>query len=102
MRPKLELLSRDIIARVLDEAFQLMQEPGILVQSSHARELLVAAGASMDGEVVKIPEKIVREALDTTPDEFDLYDRDGLPKIRYGGNAVHYDPGSSGIHVLDP
>ena len=63
MQPKIELLTPDIIARILDEAFQLMQKPGIKVQSPAARELLIDAGASVDGEVVRIPEKIVREAL---------------------------------------
>jgi trimethylamine--corrinoid protein Co-methyltransferase len=102
MQPKLELLSLDLIARVLDEAFQLMHEPGIKVQSAAARELLVSAGAVANGDVVDIPEKIIRKALDTTPAEFFLHDRNGNPKICYGGNAVHFDPGSSGVHILDP
>ncbi len=102
MQPKLELLTLDLIARILDEAFQLMQKPGIKVQSAEARDLLINAGATADGDVVKIPEKIVRKALDTTPAEFHLYDRNGNPKVRYGGNSVHFDPGSSGVHILDP
>jgi len=102
MQPKLELLTPDIIARILDEAFQLMRKPGIKVQSVAARELLAEAGASVNGEVVGISEKIVRKALDTTPEEFFLHDRIGQPKVRYGGDAVHFDPGSSGVHILDP
>jgi trimethylamine--corrinoid protein Co-methyltransferase len=102
MQPKLELLTSDLIARILDEAFQLMQKPGIKVQSEAARDLLLTAGARVDGEVVGIPEKIVRNALDTTPEEFHLFDRDSQPKVRYGGDSVHFDPGSSGVHILDP
>jgi len=102
MQPKLELLTLDLIARILDEAFQLMQKPGVKVQSVEARELLVAAGASAEGDVLKIPEKVVRKALETVPEKFYLYDRDGNPKVCYGGDAVHFDPGSSGVHVLDP
>ncbi len=102
MQPKIEFLSPDMIARILDEAFQLMQKPGIKVQSAAARELLVAAGSIAEGEVVKIPEKIIRKALDTTPEEFYLYDRFGQPKVHYGGDSVHFDPGSSGVHILDP
>jgi trimethylamine--corrinoid protein Co-methyltransferase len=102
MQPKLELLTPDLIARILDEAFQLMQKPGIKVQSAKARELLVAAGASAQGEAVSIPEKIVRKALDSVPAEFHLYDRDGRPAVHYSGNTVHFDPGSSGVHILDP
>lgn len=102
MQPKLELLSNDLIARILDEAFQLMQKPGIKVQSVNARELLLASGAIADGDILQIPERIVRSALQTTPEKFDLYDRNGKPTVHYGGDSVHFDPGSSGVSVLDP
>lgn len=102
MQPKLELLSNDLIARILDEAFQLMQKPGIKVQSVNARELLLASGAIADGDILQIPERIVRSALETTPEKFDLYDRNGKPTVHYGGDSVHFDPGSSGVSILDP
>jgi len=102
IQPKLELLTYDLVARILDEGFQLMQKPGIKVQSEEARDLLIKSGATAEGDVVKIPEKIVRKSLDTVPAEFHLYDRNGNPKVHYGGNSVHFDPGSSGVHILDP
>jgi trimethylamine--corrinoid protein Co-methyltransferase len=102
IQPKLELLTPDLIARILEEAFQLMQKPGIKVQSAEACDLLKKAGATADGDVVNIPEEIVRKSLDTVPADFYLYDRNGNPKVHYGGNSVHFDPGSSGVHVLDP
>ncbi len=104
MRPKLELLTPDMIARILDEAFQLMLEPGIKVQSAEARQLLASAGADVNEatEVVRIPEGLVRAALQTVPKEFFLFDRRGNPRVRYGGDAVHFDPGSSAVHILDP
>ncbi len=104
MRPKLEFLPPDLIGRILDEAFQLMLKPGIKVQSEEARQLLASAGAEVDeaAQVVRIPEKAVRAALETVPNEFFLFDRRGQPKVQYGGDAVHFDPGSSGVHILDP
>ncbi len=102
VRPKIEFLTFDLIARILDEAFQLMQKPGIKVQSSPARDLLINAGAAAEGDVLKIPEKIVRKALDTVPAEFHLYDRSGTRRVHYGGDTVQFDPGSSGVHILDP
>jgi trimethylamine--corrinoid protein Co-methyltransferase len=102
VRPKIEFLTFDLMARILDEAFQLMQKPGIKVQSSPARVLLINAGATAEGDVLKIPEKIVRKALDTVPAEFHLYDRSGNPQVHYGGDTVQFDPGSSGVHILDP
>ncbi|MBV6467330.1 MAG: Glycine betaine methyltransferase [Anaerolineales bacterium] len=104
MRPKLEFLTPDLIGQILDEAFQLMLKPGIKVQYAEARQLLAAAGADVDeaAEVARIPEKLVRAALETVPHEFFLHDRRGQPKVQYGGDAVHFDPGSSGVHILDP
>src|SRR5215211_2266737 len=104
MQPKLTLLTDDIIERILDEAYQLMLKPGIKVQNPEARQLLGDAGAQVDDEtqVVKIPAQIVKKALETVPHEFFLYHYDGDPTVRYGGDSVHFDPGSSGITMLNP
>ena len=104
MQPKLSLLTADLVQRILDEAFQLLLKPGIKVQNPEARELLSSAGVPIDEEtlVAKIPESLVRKALETVPHQFYLYDYDGNPKVQYGGDAVHFDPGSSGVTILDP
>jgi trimethylamine:corrinoid methyltransferase-like protein len=67
MQPKLELLTPDLVSRILDEAFQLMMKPGIKVQDAAARDLLLSNGAMVDGEIVHIPEKVVRNARDLLP-----------------------------------
>jgi trimethylamine--corrinoid protein Co-methyltransferase len=104
MQPKLTLLSEDLIPRILEEAYQLLLKPGVKVQNAEARRLLAEAGAHVDEEtyVVRIPEQIVKSALGTVPQKFHLYDYDGNPKVEYGGDTVQYDPGSSGITILDP
>jgi trimethylamine--corrinoid protein Co-methyltransferase len=104
MQPGIRLLSDDLVQRVLDEAFQLMQETGVKVQSALARQLMAAAGARVDeaNEVAFLPEAVVRQALSTVPQEFYLYNLAGEPAVRYGGDAVHFDPGSAGVNILDP
>jgi trimethylamine--corrinoid protein Co-methyltransferase len=104
MQPKLSLLTDDLIQRILEEAFQLLLKPGIKVQNPQARELLTSAGVEINEEtlVAQIPEHLVREALETVPRQFYLYDYEGNPRIQYGGDAVHFDPGSSGVTILDP
>ncbi len=103
MQPQFRILSDELVPQIIDEAFQLMMDPGIKVQLKEARALLADAGASLDAaqEVVQIPEQIARKALDTVPRKFNLYDQDGNPSVRYAGDAVHFDPGSSGVNVLD-
>ena len=104
MQPKLSLLNDELISRILAEAYQLMIKPGIKVQNAEARQLLAEAGSHVDEEtmIVRIPEQIVRKALETVPREFFLFDYDGNPKVQYGGDAVQFDPGSSGVTILDP
>jgi trimethylamine--corrinoid protein Co-methyltransferase len=104
MQPKLSLLTDDLIQRILDEAFQLMLKPGIKVQNAEARELLKSAGAPVDEEtfVARIPEPVVRKALETVPRQFHLCDYEGNLGVQYGGDVVHFDPGSSGVSILDP
>ena len=104
MQPQIELLSDELIQRILAEAYELMLKPGIKVQSTEARQLLAEAGATLspDSEVVKIPQAVIEKALESVPHSFYLYDREGNPAVTYGGNTVQFDPGSSGVHVLDP
>ncbi|MGD8586366.1 MAG: trimethylamine methyltransferase family protein [Chloroflexota bacterium] len=104
MARQLELLTPALVERILDEAFQLLISPGVKVQSAGARHLLAEAGARVDEDrqVVAIPERLGREALTSAPDHFQLYDAAGEPAVTYGGDAIHFDPGSSGVSILDP
>jgi trimethylamine---corrinoid protein Co-methyltransferase len=102
MQPRIDLLTEDLVRRVLDEAFALLRDHGVKVQAPEAVDLLVAAGATADDDVVHLPEPVVGDALATVPHVFHLHDLRGEPTVTYGGDAVQFDPGSSGVHVLDP
>jgi trimethylamine--corrinoid protein Co-methyltransferase len=102
MQPKLELLDRELIERILGEAFALISELGVKVQAQAAIDLLAAGGARVENGIAHIPEALARRALESAPHEFFLHNRAGEPAVRYGGDAIHFDPGSSCVHVLDP
>jgi trimethylamine--corrinoid protein Co-methyltransferase len=102
MRPRFELLDPALIERVVGEALDLLARPGVKVEEPEAIRVLVAGGGTSEGDRVRIPEAMVRRALDTAPRSFDLYSRTGDVAVRYGQGAVHFDPGSSGVAVLDP
>lgn len=103
MRPRLRLLSEDLIDCILDEAFQVLLDPGARVHNPAGLRLLREAGAEVDSDekVARIPASLLQQALDTTPREFHLYDLDGNPVVHYGGDDVHFDPGSAAVTVLD-
>src|SRR3990170_708612 len=103
MRPRFQILSLSLLAQILDEAFQLLVDPGVRVHNEAAQVLLAEAGADLDREtqVVRIPERVARQALDSAPRAFELYDLDGNRAVHYGGDAVQFDPGSAAISILD-
>lgn len=104
MQPKLNLLPADYVTRIFDEAFQLLDQVGVRVQHEEALDLLDAAWCVVDRntQTVRIPEEVVRATLETVPKTFYLYNASGEPVVCYGGDSVHFDPGSSGVNVLDP
>ena len=103
MRPKLKLLSDELVEQIINEGFELLMDPGVRVHNDEALKLLAEAGAKVDFEaqIAYIPEKIVRQALKTRPSEFYLYNLDGEQVVHYGGDSVQFDPGSTAITVLD-
>ena len=101
MKPKLELLDRVLLERILGEAFALIMDPGVKVGDPEAARLLRTAGASVEDGIAHIPEPLARHALASAPREFFPYDRAGHPAVHYGGDDVHFDPGSSCLNILD-
>ncbi|MEJ2608350.1 MAG: trimethylamine methyltransferase family protein [Anaerolineales bacterium] len=103
MRPQFKILSDDLVQTILEEAHALLLDPGVRVHNQEALELLAEGGAQVDfvSQIAALPEKMVQTALDTAPSDFDLYDFDGRPAVHYGGDAVHFDPGSAAINLLD-
>ncbi len=101
MRPGLHVLDDSLVERVLAEAFQLLSTRGVQVGSAEARDLFASSGAGVDGEQVRIPEALIQRCLATTPRHFVLHARGGAAAVQYGGDEVHFDPGSSCVNFLD-
>src|SRR5512135_705436 len=103
MRPTLKVLSDQIVGQIVGEGLELLRDPGVRVHNEEALGLLEQAGASVDrqAQIARIPEALVRKALETAPRSFDLFTLDGRPAVHYGGDHVHFDPGSAALSILD-
>ncbi|MGC9335725.1 MAG: trimethylamine methyltransferase family protein [Anaerolineae bacterium] len=103
IRPKLEFLSSETVNQALDEAYDLLWDPGVRVHYNEALRLLADNGATVDLEsrVAKIPRSLAERAVATVPNSFHLYNAEGEPVVHYGGDNVHYDPGSAAIEIAD-
>lgn len=103
MQPKLTLLTEELVRKVFKEATELLATIGIKVQNPEALQLLLSAGAKSTGiDTVRLPIELVYLALSTAPKSFHLFDYFGNPTVRYGGDKVQFDAGSSGTAILDP
>ncbi|MGA7291819.1 MAG: trimethylamine methyltransferase family protein, partial [Terriglobales bacterium] len=100
MRPRIQLLALDLIERILREAFELLMTPGVRIGSA-AIELLRSAGVKVEDGVAHIPEPLARRCLASAPRDFYLYNRQGEKAVHYGGDDVHFDPGSCCVQILD-
>ena len=103
MRPTLNILTDELIKKILDEARRIMAETGMEIRGDNLRQRMLDHGLKTDktGKRVLFPADIVDDAIASTPKSFTLYNRDGEPHAELGGNNVHFVPGSSGLKILD-
>jgi trimethylamine--corrinoid protein Co-methyltransferase len=103
VRPTLNVLSEELILSILGEAKRILAETGMEIRSQQMRERLLDSGLKLDGSDQRIlfPPEVVDKAIETAPDSFTLFDRDGKPHAELGGWNVNFVPGSSGLKILD-
>jgi trimethylamine--corrinoid protein Co-methyltransferase len=88
--------------RVHEATLELLGDTGVDVRYEPALELFQAAGASVDGRRVRIPGRLVDEALAKAPREWLLKPRGGetAPMVLRDGE-VYYGTGSDVLYVRD-
>lgn len=103
-RPKLTFLDPELSAQIIEEGIEILSTLGVRVHNPEGLALLAEAGAKVDynAQTAQIPAEIISAALESAPKEFYLYDLTGQPKVHYGGDDVHFDPGSAAVSILDP
>jgi trimethylamine--corrinoid protein Co-methyltransferase len=101
-RPKLDMLSEAFIEQIVSEASDVLGKTGVLVENDEALRLLADAGCECIGQTVSFKENLVEEALKTTPHSIKVYDRNGDLAMNLEGDAIHFDPGSGALTILDP
>jgi len=100
-RPKIQMLSEENLKRIVDEAFQTLNEVGVFVENEEAVELLAGSGAriSNDRKRAFISQALCEKCIATVPSSYSLYDRDGREIHRIGDDNILFDPGSAAILV---
>ncbi len=102
-RPKLELINKPFIEKIIEEAFYILENTGIFVENKEALFLFSEAGMRMDDahHRVFIDQELVKDCLGLTPSVIKLFDRTGEKEFIVGKDEVHFDPGSAATALLD-
>ena len=104
MRPKLELLERALVERIVAEAYDLLWDPGVVVHRENALQLLADGGATVDFDkkIAKMPQHMIDKALKTAPANVDIYNLKGELRMRLGQDNVYFYPGATALQIIDP
>ncbi len=99
----LELLSRNDIDQIHAASLEILRVSGVVFSHDGALDIFQQMGALVDmkKKIVKIPEAMVKEALNKAPREIVLLARNKQCTLTLGGGQVHFTNGFGAIHVLD-
>jgi trimethylamine--corrinoid protein Co-methyltransferase len=98
-----EVLSSNEIEKIDSASKEILEETGVKVLSKGVLDIYKKGGAKVDYEnkIVKIPEKIVDECIESAPSEYKLYGRDGDNFLNFGKNLGYSASGHNAIYILD-
>lgn len=101
-RPSLARLTPEQCERLHSASLTILERTGVRLFEPEAIELIRKAGAQVsEGNRVRIPARLVEQALSTAPKSVTLYDRHGHPKMVLAGQATYFGPGSDCLHIID-
>ena len=99
MKPRhLEVLSPAEVRQIDAASMNILESVGVRVDLKRARDLFREAGAQVDegSRSVRIPERLVRWAIEQAPGRFTLYGADPDFRLEIGTDQVHF----AGLGVL--
>ena len=102
MRPTISFLSPEGKDQIHRATIKILSDIGMKILHDEALDLLRDAGCSVDADrMVKIPGKIVQNAVENAPSRITIYDREGKQAMDLGGYRSYFGTGSDLIYALD-
>ena len=103
MRPRIEAVSARDVEAIHEASLSVLERTGVVIPYQAARDVLVTAGATADadGRTVRIPARLVDEALAAAPRDVLLAGRDPSRDVRCDGSSTCLTLDGTGTHTLE-
>lgn len=100
----MDILSRKELGELHESTLQVLEKTGIYVENDAALDCFMKAGARVDRKngIVKIPPRLVEDAIESAPSKVLLAGRDPKHDLVLGENRVHFTNFSEGVKINDP
>jgi trimethylamine--corrinoid protein Co-methyltransferase len=94
-------LSPNQIDQIHKASLEILASTGVHVEEPRALELFHKNGADIDGNRVRIPEKLIQQVLESASKSILLAGRDPANDLLLEGSRVHIGTGGAALQVLD-
>ena len=100
---RFEVLTEDDVERIDKATMSLLGTTGVAIYEKYSRDLLRNEGAQVNeaSSRIRIPEKVIREAVEKAPARFRLAARDTAKSVELGSGRTYFTNSATGIKVLD-
>ncbi|MAF85956.1 MAG: trimethylamine methyltransferase [Dehalococcoidales bacterium] len=96
------ILSEEQVQLIHKQTLELLERLGVWIWSEEGLDLLGSAGCDVkDPKRVKIPNKLVMDAIEKAPKKIDVYDRDGRLAMTLETDSVYFGTGSDCVNTID-
>lgn len=101
---RLDILTDRELHEIHDSTLQVLEHTGIFIENAEALNCFEQAGAKVDRGrmIVKIPTRLVEDAIQSAPSTVLLAGRDPKHDLVLGRNRVHFTNFSEGVKINDP
>jgi trimethylamine--corrinoid protein Co-methyltransferase len=98
---KYKPLSEDDISHIHDTSMRVFEEVGFQVNSEKALAFFRDAGATTEGNIVRLPRQTVMQLIDRAPSEVTLYGRKPEHNLNLGSTRVYAGTGGTALNIID-
>ncbi|UQZ89145.1 hypothetical protein C4J81_08010 [Deltaproteobacteria bacterium Smac51] len=98
----LKVFSDSEVEKIHEEALKLLENTGMVLEDEKYRDIMVQKGCKLGpNNELRIPRQMVKEALESVPKSFILYNRQGEEACYFEKNNSYFNPGGCSLSWLE-